>query len=56
MNILAMYVHEWTIDFVNKVVQNPKHITVITFSSKPDVYPSASQARGQAFVMQMRKF
>ena len=40
--------------FVNKVVQNPKHFTAITFSSKPDIYPSASQARGQAFVMQMR--
>ena len=40
--------------FVNKVVQNPKHFTAITFSSKPDIYPSVSQARGQAFVMQMR--
>ena len=36
--------HAWTVNFVNKVLKNPKHITAITCSSKPNIYPSASQA------------
>jgi len=32
---------------------NPKHITAITFLSKPNIYPSASEASSLAFVMKM---
>ena len=34
MNIL----HAWTLNFVNKLAKNPKHITPITFPSKLDIY------------------
>ena len=33
----------------------PKHITAITFTSKPNIYPSIPQASSLAFVMQMSK-
>lgn len=45
--------HAWTINSVNRRIQ--KHITVITFSSKPIIYPSISQASSLLSVMQMSK-
>ena len=43
--------HAWTVNSVNILVKNPKHISAFTFSSKPNVYSSASQASSLAFVM-----
>ena len=49
MNIL----HAWTVYSVNKVVKNPKHITPIIFSSKPNIYSCASQASSLEFAIQI---
>ena len=38
MNIL----HAWTVNSVNRLVKNPEHTIAITFSSKPNIYLSAS--------------
>ena len=43
------------VNFVNRLCKNPKHITAITFSSKPDIYTSISHASSLAFVTQMSK-
>ena len=30
--------HTWTVNYVNRMFKNPKHITAITFSSKPNIF------------------
>ena len=45
--------HAWAVNFVNRFVKNPKHITAITSPSKVNVYSSTPQASSLAFVMQM---
>ena len=39
--------HAWTVNSVNRLVKNPKHITEMTFPSKADIYPFASHAHSQ---------
>ena len=43
----AIWLHAWRVNFVNRLVKNSKHITAITFPSKADIYPFASQAHSQ---------
>ena len=45
--------HAWTVNSVNRLVKNPKHITAITFPFKPNTYSSASQTSSLSFVMRM---
>ena len=47
--------HAWAVNFVNKLVKNARHITAITSPSKPNIYPSASEASSLALVMQKSK-
>ena len=47
MNIL----HAWTVNSVNRLVKNPKHITAITFSSEPNIYQFVSQASSQEYLL-----
>ena len=34
----------WTVNAMSRLIKNPKHISAITFLSKPDINSSESQA------------
>ena len=48
--------HARTINCVNTLVKNQKHIPVITFTSMTKISSSASQASSLAFLIQMSYF